>query len=220
MGDNQFSLRRPIFYLPCRLGTHNMYVVLFNGPPRSGKDTLARMVADHFTSQHVDAPRIEHLAEPLRRIAYQMCDMTYGAPGALDYELFKTTWFAQFNRTGRQLLIDVSESFLKPQYGREIMANLLFERTVGIAEKVLLIPDSGFQAETNRLCSLYSGENVYVVNVMRNGCDFSNDSREWVSHPKASRLQMQVNNNGSLHDLATEAGRIYGRLVNLLGWVV
>lgn len=196
-----------------------MHIVLFNGPPRSGKDTLAKMVQNHLKSQGFDA-RIDHLSEPLRRIAYQMCDMTYGAPGALDYELFKTTWFAQFDRTGRQLMIDISESFLKQQYGQHIMANMLFERNAGCAEKVILVPDSGFQAETNRLCNIYLPSNVYLVNVMRNGCDFTNDSREWVNHPGASRMQMQVNNNSSLDDLAVEAGRIFGRLVNQCRWVL
>jgi tRNA uridine 5-carbamoylmethylation protein Kti12 len=35
-----------------------MYIVCFNGPPYSGKDTLARMVADYMDSQQVVVPTI------------------------------------------------------------------------------------------------------------------------------------------------------------------
>src|SRR3546814_6064778 len=58
-------------------------------------------------------------------------------------------------------------------------------------------------------------ENLYMVNLFREGCDFTNDSREYVH---TNGKMHQVYNDSTLDHLQTEAGRIYGRLVNQCGW--
>jgi len=194
-----------------------MYVVAFNGPPKCGKDTLSQLLVEYLDSRVTVPVKQESLSFPLRRIAYAMTDWNAPLDGP-GYEDFKLTHFGEFGKDGRQLMIDVSEKFLKPTYGIPVMAKMLTTRNLGF-EGLLLIRDSGFQVEVNELIDIYGAANVYVVNVMRNGCDFSNDSREWVSHRRSGN-QMQVNNNFTLDDLATEAGRIYGRLVNQLGWIL
>lgn len=194
-----------------------MYIVGFNGPPRSGKDTLAEMLADKMDKSGVTLPvRMESLSLPLREIAYAMT----GWAGSLDgenYEQFKTTHFKAFGKSGRHIMIDVSEQFLKPVYGIEIMAQLLIQRNIEFGPAVLLIRDCGFQIEVNPLESWVGRENLYMANVFREGCDFSNDSREYVH---TSGRMHQVINDGTLDDLRVEAGRIYGRLVNQCGWVL
>lgn len=193
-----------------------MYIVGFNGPPESGKDTLAQMVVDHMDSHGVTLPiRVESLSLPLRKIAYAMLD--FGTDYELDgehYATFKQTHYQQLDRTGRQLMIDVSERFLKPTYGIEVMAKLLLERNEGYPG-VLMIRDCGFQCEVNPLEEAVGKENLYMVQCHRPGKDFSNDSREWVW---TSGKMHQVYNDSDLDHLRTEAGRIYGRLVNQCGW--
>lgn len=190
-----------------------MYIVAFNGPPRCGKDTMARMLADHMDSKGVTLPvREVSLSTPLRVIAYAMT----GFKGALDgddYEGFKTTRFLEFDRTGRELMIDVSEKFLKSVYGQEIMAELLFAQLSEFTG-VALIRDVGFQVELDTLARVVEPRQIYVACLRREGCDFSNDSREYVIH----KFSHGYENTGSLADLRTEAGRIYGRLVNQMGW--
>lgn len=189
-----------------------MYIVCFNGPPYSGKDTMARMLADYIDSRGCTIPvMLVSLAMPLRRIAYQMVGETY-MPAT--YPSFKKTPFPQFGgRSGRQLLIDVSESFLKPTYGQEIMAKLLLDELTDFTG-LALITDSGFQCEIDPLVDAVGAENLYIARVEREGCDFLNDSREWVYHTNDGAYP----NHGTLDDLRTEAGRLYGRLVNNLGW--
>ena len=193
-----------------------MYIVGFNGPPRSGKDTLAEMLANQMDKAGVVSLVVpESLSLPLREIAYAMTGWQ-GARDGFTYEAFKTEVFPQFgNRTGRQLMIDVSERFLKAIYGQTIMADLLIARNSGIGSAVLLIRDCGFQCEVNPLESWVGVENLYMVNLFREGCDFSNDSREYVH---TSGKMHQVYNDSDLAHLETEAGRIYGRLVNQCGW--
>lgn len=192
-----------------------MYIVAFNGPPRSGKDTMAEMLANHMDQQGVVTMVVpESLSLPLREIAYAMTGWV-GPTDGENYERFKTTCFQQFGgASGRQLMIDVSEKFLKPTYGIEVMANLLIARNSNVAPAVLLIRDSGFQIEVGPLIRWVGEDNLYVANVFRDGTSFEGDSREWVYHKHHAHYE----NNGSLDDLATEAGRLYGRLVNQLGW--
>ena len=191
-----------------------MYIVAFNGPPRSGKDTLAEMLANHMDAQGVTMMVVpESLSFPLREIAYTMTGWI-GSPDGPNYEQFKTTHFEAFGKDGRQIMIDVSERFLKPTYGIEIMANLLIARNSNIGPAIILIRDSGFQIEIDPLIRWVGEDNLFVVSVNRDGTTFDGDSREWVTH----KHMAMFNNNGTLDDLATEAGRVYGRLVNNLGW--
>lgn len=197
-----------------------MYIVAFNGPPRSGKDTMAEMLANHMDQQQVVTMVVpESLSLPLREIAYAMTGWV-GPTDGENYERFKVTNFNQFANcsdiaiNGRQLMIDVSEDFLKPKYGIEIMAQLLIARNRHVEPAVLLIRDSGFQIEVDPLVRWVGEDNLYVAQVHRPGTSFAGDSREWVEH---TRMSSYINDQ-DLDHLATEAGRLYGRLVNQLGW--
>lgn len=199
-----------------------MFVIGFNGPPGSGKDTLAQMVAEHMTQQGVTIPVVvEHLSYPLRVLAYSMVGLDYAQEHKqLPYADFKTTWFEQFQRTGRELMIDVSERFLKRCYGPEIMANMLLVRIQRVPDhSVILVADCGFQVEIAPILHAVGASNLAVAKLMRPKFEsFEGDSREWVRHPN-SKLDLMVPNR-SLDDLRTEAGRLYDRLVNQKGWVL
>lgn len=190
-----------------------MYVVVFNGPPRSGKDTCAAMLAAHMDKSVVTPVKEESLSYPLRSIACAMVGWEYDDS---TYEDFKVTYFPQFDRTGRELMIDVSERFLKECYGQQIMARMLVERNAGF-DGLLLIRDGGFQCEVDVLINSYGIDQVYVVRVDRPGTSFDGDSRSWVNHPK-SRNSMGLPNYTDLKDLHTEVLRVYGRLLNQMGW--
>lgn len=194
-----------------------MKVVLFNGPPGCGKDTVSHMLVQHMEAQGVtSAVKEDSLSLPLRHIAYAMTQFDGDYDGD-DYAKFKGVTFREFGgKTGRQLMIDVSESFLKTTYGIPVMAQMLLQRNSAF-HGVLLVRDSGFQIEVDPILDVVGRKNVYLVRVNRDGYDFSNDSREWVHLPQ-SRHCMDLYNNGSLDDLRVEAGRIYGRLVNQMGW--
>jgi hypothetical protein len=193
-----------------------MYFVCFNGPPYSGKDTFARMFAEHVDSLGITTPVIEvSLSSPLRRIAYMMVGRLY-VPET--YDEFKKETFPQFGGvTGRQLMIDVSERFLKLCYGQDIMVKMLLNelQEAGFPDSgVVLVRDSGFQCEVDPLIDAVGAENLYVARVVRDGCSFKGDSREWVYHDNAHVWY----NGGTLERLRTKAPRLLNILVNDLGW--
>ena len=200
-----------------------MFVVGFNGPPRCGKDTLASLLAKEIESRHQTIPVMEtSLSTPLREVAYKLIGLDYQEESSmLPYEEFKPTFFPQLQSTGREILIDVSERFLKPCYGQDIMAKLWLSSLpewVYDSHCVVMIRDSGFQCEINPIIERVGPMNFLVVKVLRDGFDsFEGDSREWVQHP-ALEMNTVIHNSGTLDDLRTEAARLYGRLVNQKGW--
>ena len=198
-----------------------MYVVGFNGPPECGKDTAAELLRAEITRAGVPHAlvHLESLSYPLRSIAYAITGWTGPLDGE-NYEKFKRTRFqigqGDDGETGRQIMIDSSERFLKPVYGEEVMADMLLSRISLKPACVILVRDCGFQSEVNPIINAVGSKNFYLVNVWRDGKTFEGDSREWVTHAHS----MQLDNNGTLPELATECQRIYGRLVNQMGWVL
>jgi hypothetical protein len=192
-----------------------MYIVGFNGPPESGKDTFAQFVADALDARGCTLPvKPESLSLPLRRIAYQMVGRDYNE---VTYESFKRQNFAALNRTGRQLMIDVSERFLKPTYGIEVMTKMLIERNAGFPG-VLLIRDMGFQIEVDPLIRWAGEKNVFIVLVHRPGKSFDGDSREWVTHTRSWGSKL-IHNNSDLSTLRVLADHfVETHLVGRLGW--
>jgi hypothetical protein len=158
------------------------------------------------------------LSWPLRRIAYELTGREGHHLDGADYESFKLTEYSQFGgATGRQILIDISERFLKPVYGREIMAELLI-REQRLFDGILLIRDGGFQVEANRLMLEYGTRNIHVVTVARYGTSFQNDSREWVN-TNDSGMSTHLHNHGSLDELQLEVRRLISNLL-ACGWIL
>jgi hypothetical protein len=194
-----------------------MYIVGFNGPPECGKDTQAEMLAEHMDAMGVSLPvKMEGLKLPLQQVAYAMVGRNYveSVDGA-DYAKFKNEWFPRLERDGRHLMIDVSEKFLKPTYGIDVLPKMLLDRNKDF-HGVLLVRDCGFQSEVNPLSEAVGADNLLIVNIYRSGKSFEalKDSREWVSHVN----RYGVMNDGTLDDLRREAMHIYGRMVAKLGW--
>lgn len=188
-----------------------MYIVAFNGPPQCGKDTLASLVADVLDEEgSAVSVQLESLSYPIRKIAYAMTgseDLGLEGP---DYEEFKTTHHFPYGVTGRQLMIDISERFLKPVYGEFVFPRLLMKRAEA---NLVLVRDAGFQAEVNYLSHrLYRGC-LHVVQVTREGYTFQGDSRQYVRHTH----ETEIENSGTLEALKIQAKFLIGQL-RALGW--
>jgi hypothetical protein len=198
-----------------------MYIVGFNGPPQSGKDTLANFVADLLQETHGGKSLIvvTHTNTPLRRIAYPMVGYNYPTKD-MEYESFKKTTFEPYGRTGRELLIDVSEVFLKVAYGEDILGRILLAdlNQIKNTNAIVLVPDCGFQHEVNVWVKALGVANTALVQVHRRGCDFKNDSRGWTRHPDESRMHFVYNNHGLVH-LKKQAEHLVKEIARF-GWQI
>lgn len=194
-----------------------MYIIGFNGPPQSGKDTLAQFFVEELEQNTRMIPVIQtSLSNPLREIAYSMIGRCY-PDSSLPYEEFKLTPFPVFDRIGRQLMIDASERFLKPLYGQDIMAKMLLESIPQGFPGVVLIRDSGFQVEIDPIIQAVGPHRFLVVRVHRPHCSFESDSREWVCHPDP-HMNVEVENRYTLDMLRFKARELYQR-TEAMGWM-
>ena len=146
--------------------------IILNGPPRSGKDTIAEYISDKFGYTRAS------FKEPL-------IDSTCFYYG-VDRDWFMNRYeedkeVRQENLNGlsrRQALIHVSENVMKPQRGKGIFGEMLAASMVASENKKFVFSDGGFPEEFLEIKKY--DPNVVLVHLYRPGCDFSNDSRDYI----------------------------------------
>lgn len=169
-------------------------LIIFNGPPRSGKDTCADMTTQYFEYLGLHVDRYS-LATPVKLTAHAI----YGAYGGIcDYEQNKDLPTDEFDgQSPRQAYIKVSEDIVKPVLGNDWWVKLLIKRINREAPDIAVLSDCGFDEEYKTLVSEYSCDNVIVVKLVRGGTSFKNDSRKYLDIV-ANKV---IYNNGTLNEL-------------------
>ena len=156
-----------------------MTTILLNGPPGSGKDTIADcMVRQHgfHKMQFKDALFSETVAHYNTSLEWFL----------EDYDNNKDVTNEQFGGLSkRQMLIHVSEDIVKPQFGNTYYGKRALERMKEAVKKGItnfVFSDSGFLHEAIPL-SEYLGNDIYIWQVVRPNCTFEGDSRGWIKFP-------------------------------------
>ena len=170
-------------------------VVLFNGPPRSGKDSACEIIMEHFPEVHY-AYFKEVLYEETAKILglnntfwarvcqnnnlkdIPMLTMAAGETGAV--------------MTPRDILIYLAEKVLKPQQGKDFIARktactivdlIKLQREQSNEAAVIVVPDLGFDYEIDTVRKMIPDAHVISVAVHRPGFTFEGDSRNYVKEP-------------------------------------
>lgn len=161
-----------------------MQIILLNGAPFSGKDTLANRLVDRLdNAEYVmfKQPLYERFAErhnlPISRVK-EICD-GHGKdkPNPLIGGLIP-----------RAELIDISENEIKKQHGEDGVAKMVCDNIRNIPDyqnKTIVFPDSGFPNELVYLTAQFPEAEIILVRILRDGCDFKkqNDSRSYLPYP-------------------------------------
>jgi len=148
-------------------------LVLFNGPPGCGKDTIVRGLTQYLKFSHLK------FAAPIKRMACGLldCDMSW-------LEANKDTFIIPFGYkhdiTLRQFLIELSEKFFKPLYGDNVFGNLLWNEVKRAPNKLVLVSDCGFHSEVHRVVGNAGKANCLIVRIHRSGHNFVGDSRSYL----------------------------------------
>lgn len=192
-----------------------MHIVIFNGPPDSGKDVGAKYLRDKF------GYTVLEMKGALRKVAHHMASLHFGntdfslqaaellcselefdtSPGRVRKNQEKRPEFG--NRTWREFLIWISETVCKPIFGQSIFAMAAVKAIRDSGASRITFSDCGFDIEINTLCQhLDSGCLIDLVHLHRPGCDFgaSGDSRNYVSNPCAFGRTLRLINAGDLID--------------------
>lgn len=187
----------------------NVQIVLFNGPPRSGKDTAAAIALHSIGPRGIPY----RFASPIKNAIHSL----FGMSGFLE-ENFNDTKDEPcedfFGMTPRQAYIWLSEEVAKPKFGNnffsKIAANFI-KRNAG-NRHVVVISDCGFQTEIDTLVEEFGAKNIHLVSILRDTSSFQNDSRSYVDH--IAERSYVLNNNGTMKELQEAVKYIMGEILN------
>lgn len=154
-----------------------MRVILLNGPPRSGKSTLAKELQTYFGE---DRCAIIGFSYHLKRMVHAI----YGLPGDTDVEVFdsiKDTSSPIFlGLSPRQAYIMWSEKAAKMFHGKDFFGRMFLRAAEANGHELIIVPDSGFREEAISVAERVGPDNVYLVHLNRRGTTFENDSRNFI----------------------------------------
>lgn len=159
-------------------------VVLFNGPPNSGKDTAAELVVQAFYGAH-------HLE--FKRVLHNQCREYYG----IDEETWNRFTLRENKEvpqpelggiSPRAAMIHVSEDVIKAKHGPDYFAQRTAEDL--IPNVINAISDCGFQAEVDTMINRVGADNVLIIRLHRQKCTFQGDSRNYVYSTRCSATDL------------------------------
>jgi hypothetical protein len=170
-------------------------IILFNGPPRCGKDTAALHCFRNLPKHNFGI--FDRMSMPIKRAFAATVGLNISGTGDVEHwEARKEEVIPGFGVSYRQWQIDFSEKFMKPLYGNDIFGKLFISRQKRQhREAVVFVPDCGFNTEYEALATEYGEENVLVVKIFRDGTSFSGDSRNYIEVP--ARFVAEIWNYGT-----------------------
>ena len=163
-------------------------IYILNAPPNSGKDTLG----DYLVKEH--CWHKEQMKTPLFTIAAAMLGLNLEQFVLLySSREWKETYHQTIKMTPRQLLILVSEDFVKPICGQNAFGVLATRRLLlQDIDKNTVFSDGGFVDEIKPLVDTFGKENVVVIRIHRKGCTFDGDSRSYITNRQADELGINI----------------------------
>jgi hypothetical protein len=176
-------------------------IIMFNGPPRAGKDTAGQICADLLGESLTLVKFTEVVkAEAHRRLGLVCHPMAY--------EDLKDTPLPAFEgMTPREFYIRTSDD-MKRVHGPHVVARRLVEKLQSIETPLIVNTDVGYDFEGIALMRHVGRENTLLVRLHRTGKTFDADCRGWVDLPGVETYD--VENNGSTADLRRALSPLVG----------
>jgi nicotinamide mononucleotide adenylyltransferase len=202
-------------------------IVIFNGPPGSGKDEAAAFYKENFGFGNLSF-KYQLFKETINHFEV---DEQWFMEGYDDRTTKEKQEVALNDMSRREAMIYVSEDILKPKQGLDY-----FGRTV--AEEIedgnhYAIADGGFVEELQPLVERVGAENIVIVQLTREGHDYSTDSRryfngrlrktftinesteiesQYVLPEELNILTYRIHNNGSIRNFHDVLNNIFEEL--------
>jgi hypothetical protein len=180
-------------------------VIIFNGKPKSGKDTLAKYLMDNFFDDMI------HLEN--KSILIKQCC----AIADIDIEEWNTIynnykdipWDKLNGLTSRQFLIYVAEKVVKKVLGKDFYGKYLSKEISKSDNKLFVITDGGFKEELFAILNNPKIYRVILFRINRDNIPKIKDSRKDLSKIKHDKLRVyKINNNTSIQETSKYLNRI------------
>lgn len=147
-------------------------ILIFNGPPGSGKDAAA----DFFIRKgFVHVSFKEELFN--ETIKFFDVDAEWFMTGYMDRSIKERSEGLLEGMSRREAMIFVSEEVIKPLHGKDYFGVIASSRIED--GKDYCFSDGGFVEELLPVINNPSANQVILIQLTRNGCDFSSDSRRY-----------------------------------------
>jgi hypothetical protein len=158
-----------------------MPVVILNGPPNSGKDAIAKALANWCNVVHLE----------MKECMFSIALATSGVTEKDWYqrynnrELKEEPWSILGGLSQRQFMIKISEEWMKPLFGKDVFGVRAAESArqkiwTTQGKYAVVFTDGGFKEELDAMVRTLGEDNVLLVRVHRDGTNFDNDSRNYL----------------------------------------
>lgn len=170
------------------------YVIVLNGPPRSGKDTLGDFLLNTYKGSIMSL----RFSQVLKDGAHRLLGLNCHTEAYNDYKDANHEDF--FGMKPRDFYIQLSEQFMKTRFGSDVFGHLwvreytrlmeVYEEAMSIGKSanqhttlqppVCVVTDCGFEEELKPLINYFGKDRINLIQIHRHDYDFSNDSRSYL----------------------------------------
>lgn len=148
-------------------------IIMFNGPPRAGKDTAGQICRALFGSD----VHLVKFTDPLKAETHRRMGLDCANDA---YEELKDTPLAEFGGlTPRVAYTQVSDD-MKRQFGPHVWADRLVEDLQVVKAPIIVNTDCGYDFEGAALRDYAGARNATLIRLHRPDHDYSEDCRDWV----------------------------------------
>jgi hypothetical protein len=155
------------------LRSKKIMIVIFNGPPGTGKDEAAAFFSRRFGFKHLSFKH-QLFKETIKHFGVGREWFMSGYNDRARKEVKELDLKGHSRRTA---MIHVSEDIIKPTKGNDYFGRMVAQE---IEEgEHYAISDGGFVEELNPIIEKVGQNNIAIVQLTRQGCSFKNDSRRY-----------------------------------------
>lgn len=148
-------------------------ILIFNGPPGSGKDLCCDFLKQHKSFQHIEFKKQLYK----ETIKYFAVDEKWFFDG-YTRENKETPEIKLNGLSRRDAMIFVSEKYIKPIYGQGYFGKKACEDI--IIENDYCVSDGGFVEEIHEIINKFGSDKIVLIRLFRDGVDFRKDSRKYI----------------------------------------
>lgn len=170
-------------------------LIVFNGPPESGKDTAAETVRSFVqVNAPYMMPRHMKFAEPLKKAAHSL----YGAFHSWDFYDSREGRDQKNVPNGdflglspREAYIAMHQEYLDKMHGPKSLGFILKKRMIREnSTQLFVLSDSGFVDELEPIIDLIGQRGTMIVELHAVGCSYEGDSRNYIGDTAQKRWPM------------------------------
>lgn len=154
-------------------------IIILNGPPHCGKDTLANILQSEYDFIH------HSMKSSLIKAAAGVAGISEGKLHCL-LNNRDTKEVPQADLAGlspRKLLIHTSEVVVKPLFGKQVFGEREAKKckqAISEGHCSIVYSDGGFKEELEAMAQELGEENILLVRLRRDGFTFEGDSRSYL----------------------------------------